>query len=41
MGKYLTTEDILEALGGRCEIRQYIANKSAKKGIKIVALVDS
>lgn len=32
---------MLEAFRGRCKFRQYIANKPAKYGIKIYALVDA
>lgn len=40
-GEYVTIDEMLEAFRGRCRFRQYIANKPAKYGIKIYALVDS
>lgn len=40
-GEYVTIDEMLEAFRGRCSFRQYIANKPAKYGIKIYALVDS
>lgn len=32
---------MLDAFRGRCKFRQYIANKPAKYGVKIYALVDA
>lgn len=40
-GFYVTIDEMLEAFRGRCKFRQYIANKPAKYGIKIYALVDA
>nr|CAI5836024.1 unnamed protein product [Callosobruchus analis] len=41
VGEYCTVDEMLESFRGRCKFRQYIANKPAKYGIKIYALVDS
>lgn len=41
VGEYCTVDEMLENFRGRCKFRQYIANKPAKYGIKIYALVDS
>ncbi len=41
VGEYLTIDEMLEAFRGRCKFRQYIANKPAKYGIKVYALVDA
>uniref|UniRef100_A0A6P7G9Q2 Uncharacterized protein LOC114337367 n=1 Tax=Diabrotica virgifera virgifera TaxID=50390 RepID=A0A6P7G9Q2_DIAVI len=41
IGLYGTVDEMLEAFRGRCKFRKYIANKPAKYGIKIYALVDS
>lgn len=41
ISEYATIDEMLEAFRGRCKFRQYIANKPAKYGIKIYALVDS
>lgn len=41
IGEYATVDEMLEAFRGRCKFRQYIANKPAKYGIKIYALVDA
>lgn len=40
-GEYCTIDEMLESFRGRCKFRVYIANKPAKYGIKINALVDS
>ncbi|KAJ8969914.1 hypothetical protein NQ314_001531 [Rhamnusium bicolor] len=37
----VTNDEMLESFRDRCRFRQYIANKPAKYGIKIYALVDS
>lgn len=41
VGELPTLDEMLEAFRGRCKFRQYIANKPAKYGIKIYALVDA
>lgn len=41
LGNYITVDEMLEGFRGRCKFRQYIANKPAKYGIKIYAVVDS
>ncbi|XP_031337226.1 uncharacterized protein LOC116166413 [Photinus pyralis] len=41
IGEYCTVDEMLESFRGRCKFRQYIANKPAKYGLKIWALVDS
>ncbi|CAH1991511.1 unnamed protein product [Acanthoscelides obtectus] len=41
LGFYVTIDEMLEAFRGRCRLRQYIANKPAKYGIKIYGLVDA
>lgn len=41
IGEYCTIDEMLDAFRGRCKFRQYIANKPAKYGIKIWALVDA
>nr|CAI5841238.1 unnamed protein product [Callosobruchus analis] len=41
VGEYCTVDEMLESFRGRCKFGQYIANKPAKHGIKIYALVDS
>ncbi|CAI6369859.1 unnamed protein product [Macrosiphum euphorbiae] len=41
ISEYATIDEMLEAFRGRCKFRQYIANKPAKYGIKIYALVDA
>jgi hypothetical protein len=41
ISEYATMDEMLEAFRGRCKFRQYIANKPAKYGIQIYALVDS
>lgn len=41
VGAYITIDEMLEAFRGKCKFRQYIANKPAKYGIKIYAVVDS
>lgn len=41
LGSYITVDEMLEGFRGRCKFRQYIANKPAKYGIKIYAVVDS
>lgn len=41
VGEYCTIDEMLENFRGRCKFRQYIANKPAKYGIKVYALVDS
>ncbi|KAJ8967606.1 hypothetical protein NQ314_002724, partial [Rhamnusium bicolor] len=38
---YFTIDRMLEAFRGRCRFGQYIANKPAKYGIKMYALVDA
>ncbi|XP_072389368.1 uncharacterized protein [Diabrotica undecimpunctata] len=40
-GYYVTIDEMLEAFRDRCKFRQYIANRPAKYGIKIYALVDA
>ncbi|XP_043285372.1 uncharacterized protein [Venturia canescens] len=40
-GEFLTVDEMLQGFRGRCKFRQYIANKPAKYGIKICALVDA
>lgn len=39
--EYLTIDEMLESFRSRYKFRQYIANKPAKYGIKIYALVDA
>lgn len=41
VGEYCTIDEMLEGFRGRCKFRQYIANKPAKYGLKIYALVDA
>lgn len=41
VGEFCTVDEMLENFKGRCKFRQYIANKPAKYGLKIYALVDS
>lgn len=41
VGSYITVDEMLEGFRGRCKFRQYIANKPAKYGIKMYAVVDS
>jgi len=41
LNNYVTIDEILESFRGRCRFRQYIPNKPAKYGLKIIALVDS
>lgn len=41
ISEYSTIDEMLEAFRGRCKFMQYIANKPAKYGIKIYALVDA
>ncbi|XP_063244872.1 piggyBac transposable element-derived protein 1-like [Bacillus rossius redtenbacheri] len=41
VGEYVTVDETLEAFQGRSKFRQYIANKPAKYGLIVYALVDS
>lgn len=41
LNNYVTIDEMLESFRGRCRFRQYIPNKPAKYGLKIIALVDS
>lgn len=41
IGENGTIDEMLESFRGRCKFRVYMANKPAKYGIKIYALVDS
>ncbi|KAF5295916.1 hypothetical protein FQR65_LT10347 [Abscondita terminalis] len=41
IGEYCTIDEMLESFRGRCKFRVYMANKPAKYGIKIYALVDA
>lgn len=41
VGEFVTIDEMLDGFRGRCQFRQYIANKPAKYGIKIYALVDA
>ncbi|GBP81135.1 PiggyBac transposable element-derived protein 4 [Eumeta japonica] len=41
IGEYCTIDEMLESFRGRCKFRVYMANKLAKYGIKIYALVDA
>lgn len=41
VGEYVTIDEMLESFRGKCRLRQYIANKPVKYGIKIYSLVYS
>lgn len=41
VSEFVTIDEMLESFRGRCAFRQYMPNKPAKYGLKIMALVDA